>query len=64
MRLSFFQLSVQSKEPFIIGMVNCTGLENSLAECNYTAPGEYTGCVYNNHEAGVLCYNGTGRYFV
>ena len=42
--------------PFVTGYVNCTGLETSLTECNYSRLGQDTGCTSGNYFAGALCY--------
>ena len=52
--------TIRKPSPLLIGNVTCEGNESSLRDCSYDAQPRLRNC-YGAHEAGVLCFNDTGR---
>ena len=52
---------MKNRRPLLLHTVRCRGTETRLDECPVGEYPDLTNCNFNSNDAGVLCYNDTGK---
>lgn len=53
---------MKNRKPILMRGTKCTGTEKRLDKCPHHTTPDLQNCTFNSNDAGVLCYNKTGKY--